>query len=1202
MKTRKLRLVSALLAVAMLLALVPVGAFAEEDNSTSSKEIWLYDYDCRKSVQIRDAGGNWSSSFTCSNDMSGSYDSTTDTLTITAGYSSCQIYFLTSEQGSYRTDRATVECKNLVLTNNSCVGYAIIKCDTIELLNNATLYNGEYHVNKIKNGGTIANGTYQPLNSEDSTLKITNTKSISGGTFYLPVENSGNISGGTFLKKVTNIKSGRNSGIVSGGTFGDKDEPTNTTLFINNGTIRADSTSNQPTFYVGVENHGSNSDSKRGIQNGVFYCLVTNAQNSSIVAGTFNGAVSNNGELRGGRFYGEVTNSGSISDNSYYYAKVTNTGSIESNQAQFHEVVDNIGGTISAGTFAKNVTGGTVTGGVFAEKPDNENAIRITAQDCSLSDNNSGSSLKISNTAWTIPNHKFYLIAPSSNFAFIKNCTTPESSPINSTSSSQTVQASTEFQLWRYAQNLTFDNNGKPQQNANAAGWTYADGKLTIQDRWIADLSGKTISVPVENNGQATGGVYESQPENNSISTYKINAENCTINGFENAAYSAKDEAITVKAIVPDGYTFDGWDFPEGLTHSAVNGDETVQTFTMPEEPVTISVKTVRNKYNLNPGDFDFTPPSDLTYDGKAKEATVTTSKTGVGDITVKYYDETGNMATPIEPGDYTVKIDVADGTDYNAVTNMECDDWKFTVAKKVPTEDDFVFDKATNTITVKDGISGMGTITANAYYKKGADGSLTLVTDALDLVKPGTFVVKINVNEGKYYTEINGLTSDDWTFTVAKKTPTADDFVYDADNQKISTAAGVEGMGQPTGVTVKDADGTEHTLPDGSTRYLKPGEYTITTVTVAEGELYAEGVVDVSSKNWTLIIPDTTVPGGDDNDSTNPDDNKDDSTPSNPDDSKPTTPDDKDDTPNTPSNPDDNTPSKPDDGATTPDEKPDEPTPSNPDDGKSDDEKPSTPDDGKPSEPDSKPDDTTPEEPETEYPISGNDDAEVAVTDPDGNARADGKSQAGDTVTITLPEEKRSQGDMVFDGWVLNVQPSEVNTEDVLKELVANGYQPGEPETSFTMPELPEGTQLSFRPHYVTPDQAGQSDDSFLLTAAAVTGGAVLTGIVVWQGYNLFAQEYLKANLPAGTAIPQDRAQLALLLWDEAHDPAPVSSTLYTDVSADDANAQAAARWAVENELLAPADKNDASLFAPNKSVSVGQVYRAWKKVQALK
>ena len=233
-------------------------------------------------------------------------------------------------------------------------------------------------------------------------------------------------------------------------------------------------------------------------------------------------------------------------------------------------------------------------------------------------------------------------------------------------------------------------------------------------------------------------------------------------------------------------------------------------------------------------------------------------------------------------------------------------------------------------------------------------------------------------------------------------------------------------------------------------------------------------------------------------------------------------------------------------------------------------------------------------------YPISGSDSAEVTVTDQNDNKRENNEAEKGDTVRVTLPEDKRNPGGMVFDGWILDVEPEE-KTADVLEALKQNGYKPGEPDTSFTVPDLPDGTKLNFRPHYVTPDQSGSSDDSFLMTAAAVAGGAALTGFVAWQGYNIFAEVYMKQALPAGAVLPQNRQELALLLWNKAGTPAPADSTLYTDMDADDTNAQAAARWAVESELLKPADKNDSNVFKPEKSVSVGQVYRAWKKAEAL-
>lgn len=55
------------------------------------------------------------------------------------------------------------------------------------------------------------------------------------------------------------------------------------------------------------------------------------------------------------------------------------------------------------------------------------------------------------------------------------------------------------------------------------------------------------------------------------------------------------------------------------------------------------------NKAKLNASNFTYTAPEEsLTYDGKVKTATVKFSSTliGVGGITVKYYDASGNGVT----------------------------------------------------------------------------------------------------------------------------------------------------------------------------------------------------------------------------------------------------------------------------------------------------------------------------------------------------------------------------------------------------------------------------------------------------------------------------------------------------------------------------------------------------------------------------
>ena len=189
-----------------------------------------------------------------------------------------------------------------------------------------------------------------------------------------------------------------------------------------------------------------------------------------------------------------------------------------------------------------------------------------------------------------------------------------------------------------------------------------------------------------------------------------------------------------------------------------------------------------------------------------------------------------------------------------------------------------------------------------------------------------------------------------------------------------------------------------------------------------------------------------------------------------------------------------------------------------------------------------------------------------------------------GEKITLKLYDE--TQGEMVFSHWDVN------NGDTALAdELAKTGFDKTAPETTFTMP----AHNLTLTAKYRMPNEDAPQDDSFLMTAAAVTGGAVLTGLVVWQGYNIFSQVYLNAHLPEGTAIPTNRQQLALLLWNTAGQPeASAASYVFPDVA--DPDVQTAARWATEQGLFKA--RKDGT-FAPTDSVTTGQVYRAWQKVK---
>ena len=100
------------------------------------------------------------------------------------------------------------------------------------------------------------------------------------------------------------------------------------------------------------------------------------------------------------------------------------------------------------------------------------------------------------------------------------------------------------------------------------------------------------------------------------------------------------------------------------------------------EGAVTASVEYIIKKADLAAGDFTFTSPIDLTYNGSAKTATVITTKAGVGAVTVTYFKGETQVVEPKDAGDYTVKLSVAEGLNYHSSTNFTAENWKFTIAK----------------------------------------------------------------------------------------------------------------------------------------------------------------------------------------------------------------------------------------------------------------------------------------------------------------------------------------------------------------------------------------------------------------------------------------------------------------------------------------------------------------------------------------
>ena len=200
---------------------------------------------------------------------------------------------------------------------------------------------------------------------------------------------------------------------------------------------------------------------------------------------------------------------------------------------------------------------------------------------------------------------------------------------------------------------------------------------------------------------------------------------------------------------------------------------------------------------------------------------------------------------------------------------------------------------------------------------------------------------------------------------------------------------------------------------------------------------------------------------------------------------------------------------------------------------------------------------------------------------DEDGNITV----KKGDEITITVDKSKISDA-QVFDQWVIK------------PDSVLNEVDPKSEKISFTMPAEDVTIEAMTRDASIEDDGPG-----ILGTGALIATGVVGSAALLYQGHMLGTELYLRYLLPHGAVIPQSRAELAVLLWQDAENPEPVSTTLYSDISDEDSAIQQAARWAVENDLMEQLDADEhPDHFDPFVPVTFSDSIRAWKKAQELK
>ena len=204
---------------------------------------------------------------------------------------------------------------------------------------------------------------------------------------------------------------------------------------------------------------------------------------------------------------------------------------------------------------------------------------------------------------------------------------------------------------------------------------------------------------------------------------------------------------------------------------------------------------------------------------------------------------------------------------------------------------------------------------------------------------------------------------------------------------------------------------------------------------------------------------------------------------------------------------------------------------------------------------------------------------------------------KAGDKVTIkaNTPKDENTQ----FCYWKVEEGTSEDFGVTVGK--LGSETEPGTEEITFIMPKgaVRLTAQWSGTPA-TKPDPDQPLDEDFGVDTPVDTGSdaggaiaaAALGGAAVWGGYEVVTRVILNKLLPEGAAIPANRGQLALLVWNNAGRPEPAAQPAFADVA--DADMAKAAQWCVEQGIM---EAKSADTFKPEGWTPKFKVIKTWNK-----
>ena len=170
--------------------------------------------------------------------------------------------------------------------------------------------------------------------------------------------------------------------------------------------------------------------------------------------------------------------------------------------------------------------------------------------------------------------------------------------------------------------------------------------------------------------------------------------------------------------------------------------------------------------------------------------------------------------------------------------------------------------------------------------------------------------------------------------------------------------------------------------------------------------------------------------------------------------------------------------------------------------------------------------------------------------------------------------------------------KPTEPGNPDKPTEP-SNPDKPTEPSNPDkpTEPSNPEKPTTPEEPEQPTTPSEPSKDGGGAGAVILLAGGAALLGGIGYGVYTYVTETQIKALLPEGAAIPANRGELAILLWNAAGRPEPAALPAFTDVS--DPELAKAAAWCIASGRMTAQEDGT---FAPEQRMWKHQVLEVLK------